>query len=459
MLNERKLTENELEQRQVTLKGLLKDKRTLVKKYGKDAEKVMYGIATKQAKKKIENMNLENLRGMIQDTLKNPKKADLNKDGKLSSYEKKRGAAIEKNLKENEFEESGLIIKGKTDLDSIDIKKTLDNSDFYYEWNSTEKYFFLPEEEDLYDGLEAEIDKLLSQTEATYYIEGQFNESLSEDLDVGHQDDEPHMLKKELVRAAKMIKMLYQKLDKYDNIDGEIDFPQWWQKKIIQANAMLDSAFDYLDGEEKVAQIDAMLDEKLTSKSSTEDYIEDFTKSDAPQFKGKSKEDRIKMAVAAALSNKKSLKEYTDNSFSGAELISSIFPLDMFQKQAFEEYFPQGVASENEAIKALQAHDKSGIKQRMGQYAPIFVHVQYHEFEDAAGEKYAVRQRQYYNSNFKDKDPDFNPSVTKLTLIKLADPNNPSPQSKENTEIGSMLVKTDEYIKDLKNLNIIKRVS
>jgi hypothetical protein len=32
--------------------------------------------------------------------LKNPKLADLDKDGKLSSYEKKRGAAIEKNLME-----------------------------------------------------------------------------------------------------------------------------------------------------------------------------------------------------------------------------------------------------------------------------------------------------------------------------------------------------------------------
>jgi hypothetical protein len=31
--------------------------------------------------------------------LKNPKKADLDKDGKLSSYEKKRGMAIEKNMK------------------------------------------------------------------------------------------------------------------------------------------------------------------------------------------------------------------------------------------------------------------------------------------------------------------------------------------------------------------------
>ena len=62
MLNERKLSENELEQREIVLKGLLKNKQALVKKYGKDAEKVMYGIATKQSKKRVENMNLDNLK-------------------------------------------------------------------------------------------------------------------------------------------------------------------------------------------------------------------------------------------------------------------------------------------------------------------------------------------------------------------------------------------------------------
>ena len=41
MLNERKLSENELDQREIVLKGLLKNKRALVKKYGKNAEKVM----------------------------------------------------------------------------------------------------------------------------------------------------------------------------------------------------------------------------------------------------------------------------------------------------------------------------------------------------------------------------------------------------------------------------------
>ena len=69
MLNERKLTENELEQRKIALKGLLKNKRALVQKYGKDAETVMYGIATKQAKKKIETMNLDKIKEMIQDAL------------------------------------------------------------------------------------------------------------------------------------------------------------------------------------------------------------------------------------------------------------------------------------------------------------------------------------------------------------------------------------------------------
>ena len=68
------------------------------------------------------------------------------------------------------------------------------------------------------------------------------------------------MLKKELARAGQMIQMLYRAVDKYDG-QGEVDFPQWWQKaKIIQANAMLDSAFDYIDGEEMVAKIDAVID-------------------------------------------------------------------------------------------------------------------------------------------------------------------------------------------------------
>lgn len=48
-------------------------------------------------------------------SLKNPKKADLNKDGKISSYEKKRGEAIEKSQKQkgDKSKKKGLSDKQK----------------------------------------------------------------------------------------------------------------------------------------------------------------------------------------------------------------------------------------------------------------------------------------------------------------------------------------------------------
>ena len=81
------------------------------------------------------------------------------------------------------------------------------------------------------------------------------------DLDVGHQDDEPGMLKNKLFRAAKMAAMLYKKVDKYDKMGGEVDFPSWWQNKINKSQDMLQSAYDYLDGEENVAKLDAMAED------------------------------------------------------------------------------------------------------------------------------------------------------------------------------------------------------
>ena len=73
MLNERKLTERELDKRTEAIQGLLSNKRTLVKKYGKDAEKVMYGIATKQAKSKVESMNKDKIKELIQQSLEGKK--------------------------------------------------------------------------------------------------------------------------------------------------------------------------------------------------------------------------------------------------------------------------------------------------------------------------------------------------------------------------------------------------
>jgi hypothetical protein len=88
------------------------------------------------------------------------------------------------------------------------------------------------------------------------------------DLDVGHQDDEVKMLKKDLYRLAKYSAELYKMVDKY-NGETEVDFPHWWQGKIIKARDYMVGAKHYLDGEEKVAQIDAM----LASEPKEEDIV------------------------------------------------------------------------------------------------------------------------------------------------------------------------------------------
>ena len=77
---------------------------------------------------------------------------------------------------------------------------------------------------------------------------------LDEDFDVGHQDNEPKMLKSDLARAAKMAVMLYKKVNKYDT-GREVDFPGWWQAKITKAHDYLQSAFNYLDGAEITSEI------------------------------------------------------------------------------------------------------------------------------------------------------------------------------------------------------------
>ena len=93
---------------------------------------------------------------------------------------------------------------------------------------------------------------------------------VGEDLDVGHQDDEPNMLKKTMYRTAKMAAMIYKELDKFDQFPNEVDFPNWWQAKLIKANDYLNSAFDYLDGEQQTAKLDAMAEKKVEVDDETE---------------------------------------------------------------------------------------------------------------------------------------------------------------------------------------------
>jgi len=383
MLNERKLTENELEQRQIALKGLMKNKRSLVQKYGKDAEQVMYGIATKQSKSKVENMNKDKIREMIKSTLSVSEITDEERAKKqymdqqlarlraatqthdsiqrmLKIQSKQHQDRLKSTMKEENIEEANLnpefvkkvhqfvkglakfygyaeesalysihdalkqlypgiregVNEGEVDLGS-ELSKDFENIIFKlkkYRANTEDQKWIrtlgtliniLQSTEDKFSdvsrkmGVISTIDEnhssdpndkyevKYSKSNDTYQvwegdtlitdfatkerakaeakrlnilqdIEKMNKAQVGEDLDVGHQDDEPGMLKSDVYRIAKMASMLYQQLNSYDNM-GEVDFPHWWQAKIIKAYDYLQSAYGYLDGEEKVAQIDSMI--------------------------------------------------------------------------------------------------------------------------------------------------------------------------------------------------------
>ena len=219
MINERKLSKSELEKRENIIMNMKSNKRDLVKKYGKDAEAVMYGRATNMAKKKTENMRNSKLTELIKDALKNPKKADLDKDGKLSSYEKTRGAAIEKNIDE--------------DYDGPDLE-----SGAYG------------------DPVDAELDVTTAAPDQTG-LEAELG--LEEDIDIGHEDNEPGMLQGDLYQIGKAAMELYELLDDMEG-QGEVDLPSWWQAKIFKAKEAIVGAAEYLEFELKEPAIDAIVD-------------------------------------------------------------------------------------------------------------------------------------------------------------------------------------------------------
>jgi hypothetical protein len=68
-LEEKKLSKAELEAREKVIKDLKKNKSALVKRYGKDAEAVMYGRATNIAKKMAESENKNRIKELVRKAL------------------------------------------------------------------------------------------------------------------------------------------------------------------------------------------------------------------------------------------------------------------------------------------------------------------------------------------------------------------------------------------------------
>ena len=250
MLNERKLTDREVATREDSIKDLKPAKRGFVKRYGRDAEAIMYATATKRAKKKVEEMNKESLKELIKDALTNKvnEKALVGDQHELPDFIKDKiksatEAALSKKPQVEEkygLKEANNLLKQDA-LSSSEYQKAKKLKGFdpkNYKWDPNQDLYLI--------------------------------RKMSEDLDVGHEDNEPRMLKKELYRIAKYATELYQMVGDYDEMGGEVDFPSWWQAKITKAHDMMVSSKHYLDGEEKIDQIDAII------AATTEPEIDDI---------------------------------------------------------------------------------------------------------------------------------------------------------------------------------------
>jgi hypothetical protein len=99
-----------------------------------------------------------------------------------------------------------------------------------------------------------------------------YREELEEDLDLGHTDDEPHMIKAELYQIGTYALELYKMLNKFEG-PQEVDLPAWWQSKITTAKNMVSSAKHYLDFELKEPKLDAII-----SAQDKEEAIDEMSK-------------------------------------------------------------------------------------------------------------------------------------------------------------------------------------
>jgi hypothetical protein len=229
----------------------------LVKKYGKEAERVAYASAVNQVKKKATNK-------IEEPTTEEP----MDQEQKLKEMIQ---AALSKPLSEK---------KAKPDF--LDIDK---------------------------DGDKKESMKKASQDKKKMQME---------DLDLGHQDNEPHMIKAELAHIAKYAMELYRMVDQFEG-PQEVDFPGWWQSKITTARNMISSAKHYLEFELEEPKLDAlagvtdqedMINEKMSKKQVKKrgkiyDALKDQGMSDEKAGRiATAKAQKIKEAVLAKLKQK-----------------------------------------------------------------------------------------------------------------------------------------------------------
>jgi hypothetical protein len=254
-LVEQKLSKTTLATREKIMKDLMKNKSSLVKRYGKDAEKVMYGRSTNIAKKIMNTQNKQKIKELVKKSLMKEQDIEVGAD----RYEEEQNLTQASNL-----------------LD--ELESLLKSHDWYYEMSDDSRVYREGQMKER--TIKSKMKHLSSigfgdDAQALYNEYNPYNKqnesTLEEDLDIGHTDNEPHMLKADLYRIGKYAMELYQMVGQFEYGHGEVDFPHWWQSKIVTAKELMVSAKHYLDFETKEPEIDAMLD--ATEESDTFDNV------------------------------------------------------------------------------------------------------------------------------------------------------------------------------------------
>jgi hypothetical protein len=83
-----------------------------------------------------------------------------------------------------------------------------------------------------------------------------------------------------------------------DILKDDENLPEWVQSKITKAEDYITTSLDYLKSTNELEE-EINLDEALSKNSTAYNFIHDFVHSDNPKFDGKSKAQRMQMALAA----------------------------------------------------------------------------------------------------------------------------------------------------------------
>jgi hypothetical protein len=305
LVTEETLTKAQLDKREEYLKDLKKQKKNLIKRYGKDAEAVMYGRATNLAKKAVSEMDKQKLKELVKTSLMTdeveenktfgPGELDFSGfitpeqriianafmiDPTRTKFDYKNNAVIFPDPIQVELIRGGTVMLG-----SVKMGNRLGFVKGYFDENENEiegNLIKMPYKNKMKEGKKEDVtgdgkidskDYLAKRDAAIQKAKAE----VKEDMDLGHEDNEPHMLKGDLYRIGKYAMELYQMVDQFEG-QGEVDFPSWWQAMVTDAAAKMVKAKHYLDFELKEPAIDAAVGVSTTEEPMMEGEVEEVDK-------------------------------------------------------------------------------------------------------------------------------------------------------------------------------------